>query len=151
MLRSLLSPPSATLLLPTPIHSAANDVSISGFSWFMPPAFPASASSFAVKVLYRAGSIADYGTTDSSIMTAAWTELLTANVTTLNAMATLPALASPLTVSAGNTVSFWFLFTDSSRPMRSATPKLSSGYNTYQTTSDSAFSISYAMQVGLGR
>lgn len=147
MLRSLLSPPSATLLLPTPIHSAANDVSISGFSWFMPPAFPASASSFAVKVLYRAGSIADYGTTDSSIMTAAWTELLTADVDTLNAMATLPALSSPVTVSAGSTVSFWFLFTDSSRPMRSATPKLSSGYNTYQTTSDSAFSISYAMQV----
>jgi hypothetical protein len=110
------------------------------------PASYTTGSSFAVAVRTRPGSIADFGTSSSDILAATWDPLLTATVTTTDALAALPALSEAVTVPAGGTVSFWFLFTDGTRPMRSALPKQTAGYNIYATTADGALSVSYAMQ-----
>lgn len=128
---------------------SSDAVNITSFSWSMPSAFT-TGSSFAVSVLTRPGSIADFGTSTSDIMSAAWTPLLTATITTTNALAALPPLSEAVVVPPGGTVSFWFLFTDGTRPVRSATPKQSSGYNIYASTADGALAVSYAMQASAG-
>lgn len=114
----------------------------------MPAGYPSGASFFAVTVRARAGSIADFGTSTSDILAAGdWAPLLTAAVTTTNALAALPGLAAPIVVPAGTKLAFWFLFTDGTRPMRPALPKQTSGYNFYAASADGALNVSYAMQV----
>ena len=110
-------------------------MSITGFSWAMPLAFPSGTSSFSVLVSVRNNaSIVDNDPTDrrhavpptgTNTITAAtdWVPIVSASITQTGGYAQLPAF-SAVTIAAGTKAAFWFRFTDSNKPMRASLPKL---------------------------
>ena len=122
-------------------------MTLTGLSWLMPAAFTAGGA-FPVRVLYRNGSVFDFGTSTSAVMsTAVWSPLLTASVTTTGALAPLSGSLS-LTLPARARGALWFAFTDGTRPSRDANVKQSavSSLPNFTTTADGALTLSYAMQ-----
>lgn len=114
----------------------------------MPSAYQAGSTNFPVVVLWRNGSVFDFGTSTTAIMAAsAWVPLLSTNVTSAAAMATLSSNLS-LTVPAGGRVALWFYFQDGNKPTRDGSVKTSATTSmpTFNSTSDGALSVSYAMQ-----
>ena len=123
----------------------------------MPAAYAATSTSFPVQVLWRTGSVFDFGTSATSIMaTGLWTMLVTTSITTVSTMAVLSSSLN-LTIPAGGRVSLWLSFTDGNRPSRDAAVKVAATTSmpNFTTTADGALTISYAMQVrttqGCGR
>ena len=147
-------------------------VSITGFAWLMPffnmSATP-NATFFPIQVSVRNNaSIVDNDPTNArssggkvvDTITAAtdWVSLINANIYQDGGYAWLPAF-SAVTIAPHTKAAFWFRFTDMTKPMRSNPPKLGTSpyvypnvsstditYQIFNTTSDGALSITWAMQ-----